>query len=53
MLAVKAYPYNFAGIISAIQDLTLAVESPPGSTIGPKPSNGGDVVIDANGDPVV
>ena len=47
---VKAYPYSFAGIISALQDLTFAVESPPGSNIGPKP-DGGDVVIDANGDP--
>ena len=47
---VKSYPYNFAGIISALQDLTFAVEAPPGSNIGPKP-DGGDVVIDANGDP--
>ncbi len=47
---VKAYPYNFAGIISAIQDLTFFVTAPPGSNIGPRP-DGGDVGIDANGDP--
>ena len=48
---VKAYPYNFAGIISALQDLTLNIASPPGSIIGPKPDMG-DVVIDGNGNPV-
>ena len=48
---VKGYPYSFAGIISAIKDLTFAVQSPPGAIIGEKPSMG-DVVIDANGDPV-
>ena len=48
---VKAYPYNFAGIISALQDLTLTIASPPGSIIGPKPDMG-DVVIDGNGNPV-
>jgi hypothetical protein len=47
----KAYPPNFAGIISAIQDLTLGVVNPAGAQIGPQPENG-DVVIDANGDPV-
>jgi hypothetical protein len=48
---VKGYPYSFAGIVSAIKDLTFAVQSPPGAIIGEKPSMG-DVVIDANGDPV-
>ena len=48
---VKSYPPNFAGIIAAIQDLTLGVVNPAGSQIGPQPDNG-DIVIDANGDPV-
>ena len=48
---VKGYPYSFAGIISAIKDLTFAVQSPPGAIIGDKPSMG-DVVIDANGNPI-
>ena len=48
---VKSYPPNFAGIISAIQDLTLGVVNPAGSQIGPQPDNG-DIVIDANGNPL-
>ena len=47
---VKAYPYSFAGIIAALQDLTLAVASPPGSEIGPSPG-GGDVIIGPDGTP--
>ena len=46
----KAYPENFAGIISAIKDLDLTAETPP-VDIGPKPP-GGDVIIDINGNPI-
>ena len=43
----KAYPYNFAGIISAIKDLTLTIESDPvGSTTGTDPGGGSVVVTD-------
>ena len=47
---LKEYPYNFEGITKAIQDLTFAETSSPGSDIGPSPSFG-DVTIDENGDP--
>jgi len=46
---VKAYPENFAGIISALQDLKLG-EKEPGSNSGDKPP-GGDVIINDEGQP--
>ncbi len=46
---VKAYPENFAGIISALQDLKLG-EKEPGSNSGDKPP-GGDVIINDQGQP--
>jgi hypothetical protein len=46
---VKAYPENFAGIISALQDLKLG-ELEPGSDTGDKPP-GGDVIINDQGNP--
>ena len=34
----KEYPYNFAGITEAIQDLTIVASGEPGSQIGTKPN---------------
>ena len=48
---VKDYPYNFEGIVKAIQDQTVFQNQNPGADIGPSPSMG-DVSIDENGDPV-
>ena len=45
---VKAYPENFAGIISAIQDLTFTQKEPPVDPDVRPP--GGDVIIDSDGD---
>lgn len=45
----KAYPHNFAGIITAIKDLTFTQKEVP-VTPGQKP-NGGDVSIDSEGNP--
>jgi len=42
----KSYPHNFAGIIAAIQDLTLSNNAPP-VTPGPNPGNGS---INADGE---
>ncbi len=46
----KAYPHNFAGIISAIQDLTFTQEPAPPSPPGVKPPDG-NVIIDDEGNP--
>ena len=46
----KAYPENFAGIISAIQDLG-EIQYKPGSDTGEKPP-GGDIIIDIDGNPI-
>lgn len=46
----KAYPHNFAGIISAIQDLTFTQEPAPPSPPGVKPPDG-NVIIDGEGNP--
>ena len=45
-----AYPYNFAGIISAIQDLTITAQAGPASVIGTNPG-GGFVYVDPDGKP--
>lgn len=44
---VKSYPHNFAGIIAAIQDLTIAGSSPP---VIPGPDPGGGTIDPITGD---
>ena len=48
---VKDYPYNFEGIVKAIQDQTVFQNQNPGADIGPSPSMG-EISIDENGNPV-
>lgn len=48
--APKAYPYNFAGIIAAIQDLDIAANDAP-VTPDVKPP-GGNIIIDIDGKPI-